>query len=54
MEIESALRDPEDRPVLRGALFYYSDYLLTGDKDLLELKIDKPLPITPRQFLDNY
>lgn len=46
---ESALRDPNDLPVLGSLLAAHADYLVTGDKDLLALAERFPI-ITPAQF----
>ena len=54
IDIEKNLRDLKDGPVIRGAIENCADIIITGDKDLLELKIDKPVIITPREFLENY
>lgn len=48
---EDKIRDIKDRPILRAALKENVDVLLTGDKDFLESKIDKPLMLTPSEFL---
>ena len=48
---ESQIRDPKDRPVLRSALAYQADYLLTGDKDLLESGLITPVIISPSRLL---
>jgi putative PIN family toxin of toxin-antitoxin system len=48
---ESLVRDISDRPILRAAVFGKADVLLTGDKDLLEANIEKPLALTPAEFL---
>ena len=44
-------RDPDDDAILACALEARADYLVTGDMDLLELKIFKGIRIvTPRDF----
>ena len=48
---EEKVRDIADRPILRSAIFAEADIILTGDKDLLEAGIDRPLSVTPSQFL---
>ena len=53
-DVELLLRDPNDKLVLRAALQINADIMITGDKDLLELNINKPKIITPREFIDNY
>jgi len=50
IEVEN-LRDPNDQMVIATALSGGADYLITGDKDLLVLKIVKELVIlSPRDF----
>ena len=53
-ELETAIRDVKDRPILRAALARDVDLFLTGDKDFLESGLTHPLPVSPREFLDNY
>ena len=51
--IEEKVRDDvADRPILRAAIFANADVILTGDKDLLESGIDRPLSLTPAQFIE--
>jgi len=46
-------RDPEDVKVLGLAVASGADYIVTGDKDLLDLKKFQGIPIlTPRSFSD--
>ena len=52
VEGEVELRDPNDQPILRGALVSEADIILSGDKDLLEAGIPYPPVLTPRQFID--
>ena len=45
------LRDPSDIPVLAEASEGEADVLVTGDRDLLEIESEAPLPIlSPRDF----
>lgn len=45
--------DPDDLPILGTATAAHADYLVTGDKDLLELKSFQGIAIlSPRQFYD--
>jgi putative PIN family toxin of toxin-antitoxin system len=47
----SVCRDPDDDGILACALEARADYLVTGDQDLLELKVFKGIRIvTPRDF----
>lgn len=48
-------RDPKDDMILSLAIFGNADYLVTGDKDLLDLKNEKEIGklkiVTPKEFL---
>ena len=47
------VRDPDDAWVLASALDGDADILVTGDRDLLDLRSDAPLTIlTPREWWD--
>jgi putative PIN family toxin of toxin-antitoxin system len=50
-EAEMLVRDVNDRPILRAAIFGKADILLTGDKDFLESGLDDPKIMTPAEFL---
>jgi len=57
----SICRDAEDDMILECCLAANADFLITGDKDLLEMektKLKKNLPklriVTPRTFLEHY
>ena len=51
-EIENqAVRDVKDKHVIAAAIAANCDYILTGDNDLLELKIDTPKVIRTRDLL---
>jgi len=52
-EEEAQIRDRNDRPILRAALGANADILLTGDKDFLDSGVDKPMMMTPAEFLRN-
>ena len=54
VKLEEKVRDINDRPILRSAIEINADVIITGDKDLLELNLDHPKPISPAQFLNNY
>lgn len=56
-EIEPDLydvRDPDDYPVLYTAVKAEVDVLVTGDKDLLAVKIKSPEILMPSEFLERY
>lgn len=46
------IRDIKDLPVLASAILSDSDILITGDKDFEDVKIDKPLILTPTKYFD--
>lgn len=46
------IRDNKDLPILVSAILSDSDILLTGDKDFYDLKIEKPLIISPTQYYE--
>ena len=49
--LQSVCRDPDDDAILACAMEARADYLVTGDVDLLELKVFKGIQIvTPRDF----
>jgi len=50
-DLEAAIRDAKDRPILRAAIDADIDFILTGDKDFLESGIKKPRMITATEFL---
>lgn len=48
-----ACRDASDLPILGTAVAGNADYLITGDRDLLSLKLFQSIPvISPREFYD--
>ena len=51
MDEEAKIRDANDRPILRAAIMVGADIILTGDKDFLESGIERPLIVTPAEFL---
>jgi putative PIN family toxin of toxin-antitoxin system len=49
--LDVSVRDPDDRWVLASAVAGAADVLVTGDRDLLDLRDRAPLPIVdPRGF----
>jgi len=52
VESEAAIRDVDDRPILRAAIKSNADILLTGDKDFLESTITNPKIMTAAQFIE--
>ena len=49
---EAAIRDIDDRPILRAALKCNVDVLISGDKDFLESGLTNPLIVRPAEFLE--
>mgnify|MGYP002410964219 CR=1 FL=1 len=48
------IRDKKDYPVLYSAIIEDVDILITGDKDFKDLEIDKPVILTPAEFIETY
>lgn len=48
------IRDEKDYPLLYVAIIEDVDILITGDKDFLDVKIEKPSILTPAQFLEKF
>ena len=48
------IRDEMDYPVLYTAIIEDVDILLTGDKDFMEVEVEKPEILTPSEFLVKY
>ena len=51
---EKLIRDAKDQPILNAAILYGVDVIITGDKDFLSLKIDRPKCISASEFLELY
>lgn len=49
--LEEKIRDVNDRPILRAAIYAKADILLTGDKDFLESGLCNPKIITAAEFV---
>lgn len=52
LQVESKIRDPKDRPILRAALTTGADLFLTGDKDFLESAVTDPRIVSVKQFME--
>ena len=50
-EEEELIRDANDRAIMRAAIAYNVDAILTGDKDFLESGIQHPKIMTAAEFL---
>jgi putative PIN family toxin of toxin-antitoxin system len=48
------MRDKKDSPILATAILEEIDIFLTGDKDFLELVVERPEILTMAEFLENY
>jgi putative PIN family toxin of toxin-antitoxin system len=48
------IRDETDYPVLYSAIIEDVDILVTGDKDFKDVLIDKPVIMTPSEFVESY
>jgi len=52
VDSEAAIRDIDDRPILRAAVKYDVDVLISGDRDFLESGLTHPLIVSPAEFLE--
>lgn len=48
------IRDVKDYPVLYTAIIEDVDILITGDKDFLDIDIEKPEIMTPSEFVEKF
>lgn len=48
------IRDKKDYPILYTAIVEGIDIFVTGDKDFMDLQIEKPEIITPSKFAEKY
>jgi putative PIN family toxin of toxin-antitoxin system len=48
------IRDKNDLPILALAIESGADILITGDKDFDDVKIDKPVILSPRKFGEKF
>lgn len=46
------IRDLKDYPVLYTAMFEDVDILISGDKDFENVDVDRPVILTPSEFID--
>lgn len=44
------IRDPDDLPIIVSAIMGDCDYLITGDKDILEIELERPTILSPKEF----
>ena len=49
---EQAIRDVDDRPILRAAIQAKVDIIITGDKDFLESGLNNPQIMTAAEFVN--
>jgi len=48
------IRDIDDYPILYSAITEDVDLFVTGDNDFYDVEIEKPIIITPADFLERY
>jgi putative PIN family toxin of toxin-antitoxin system len=54
-ELPTTCRDPDDNHILQLAQFINADFIITGDRDLLDLiNFEKTKILSPREFYDRY
>lgn len=44
------VRDEDDLPIIASAIIGDCDYLITGDKDILAVGLERPVVLTPGEF----
>ena len=44
------VRDKDDIPIIASAILGHCDYLVSGDRDLLEIELERPRIVTPQNF----
>jgi len=49
-----AMRDKDDLPILALVIESNADIFITGDKDFDDVKIDKPMILSPRKFGEKF
>lgn len=45
------VRDPDDLPIIASAMLGDCDYLITGDKDILAVELERPRIVTAAAFM---
>lgn len=45
------LRDPDDVPIIASAMLGDCDYLISGDKDILAVELERPRIVTAASFM---
>lgn len=50
-EEKYCIRDIKDEPILAAAVFYGADVILTGDRDFAAVIMERPLVLTPGEYL---
>lgn len=48
------IRDVKDYPVLYTAIIEDVDILITVDKDFTDIIVEKPIIVTPTEFVEKY
>lgn len=48
------MRDKNDIPILQSVLLSQTDIFITGDKDFFDLTLEKPVIISPSDFMKLY
>jgi putative PIN family toxin of toxin-antitoxin system len=48
------IRDSKDKPILAAAISAQIDYLITGDKDFEDLRLNQPKIITPNEYFESF
>ena len=46
------IRDIDDLPIIASAILGDCDFLVTGDKDVLSVRLERPRILSPAEFMD--
>ena len=50
IELSVYVRDPDDVPVIKSAIALDCDIILSGDKDITSIQMDRPMILKPNEF----
>lgn len=50
VNVDVSIRDRKDLPVIQSAIALDCDILLSGDKDLTSVSMERPMILSPREF----
>ncbi len=54
IELSICVRDPYDVPVIKSAIALDCDIILSGDKDIATIQMERPMILKPSEFASMY